>query len=285
MSSRETGRRLSCAANLRQIGMGLESFESANGSLPGVFWGLVQPADGREKVQVSFSPSSLIAGFIDSDALAASVPIRMPNGSSDSTWSSLDLSAPGILRCPADALATGMDSSYRYCRGNLPLWPGDPGGCFVRPKGVRLAAITDGLASTAFASERLISNPASTWGFSRNRDLMTLGTSAGNDTARMCVTANLRGVWDFSLEPAGISWLSGRRLDASYYHLFPPNSGWVDCVPKPPTYTPLTSARSNHAGGVNVLFGDGHATFVSNSIELEIWRAWATRSGSETVGD
>ena len=43
----------------------------------------------------------------------------------------------------------------------------------------------------------------------------------------------------------------------------------------------VTSARSYHPGGVNLLFGDGHVSFVGNGINLQVWRAWATRAGKE----
>lgn len=43
------------------------------------------------------------------------------------------------------------------------------------------------------------------------------------------------------------------------------------------------AARSLHGSGVNVLFGDGRSIFMSNNVELTVWRALATRSSSETV--
>ena len=35
-------------------------------------------------------------------------------------------------------------------------------------------------------------------------------------------------------------------------------------------------ARSRHPGGVQAVFGDGHVTFCSNVITLQIWRALST---------
>jgi hypothetical protein len=51
-----------------------------------------------------------------------------------------------------------------------------------------------------------------------------------------------------------------------------------------PTYAAVTS-RSYHPGGVQITLVDGSARFVSNTIELSIWRALATRAGGETVAD
>jgi prepilin-type processing-associated H-X9-DG protein len=43
------------------------------------------------------------------------------------------------------------------------------------------------------------------------------------------------------------------------------------------------AARSYHSGGVNVSFGDGSVRFISNGITLTLWRALATRGGSELL--
>jgi prepilin-type processing-associated H-X9-DG protein len=41
------------------------------------------------------------------------------------------------------------------------------------------------------------------------------------------------------------------------------------------------SASSYHSGGVNVLFLDGNVQFISNSVELYVWRALGSRDGGE----
>src|SRR5205807_9781001 len=43
------------------------------------------------------------------------------------------------------------------------------------------------------------------------------------------------------------------------------------------------SARSRHQGGVNVLFCDGSAKFIINSIDITTWRALGTMAGSEVL--
>jgi prepilin-type processing-associated H-X9-DG protein len=43
------------------------------------------------------------------------------------------------------------------------------------------------------------------------------------------------------------------------------------------------AARSFHASGVNVLFGDGSVRFVKDTISLNTWRAIGTRAGSEAI--
>ena len=51
-SARESGRRVQCANNLRQIGLALQSYENAGGAFPmGVFW---SPVDGMSGARVGW---------------------------------------------------------------------------------------------------------------------------------------------------------------------------------------------------------------------------------------
>ena len=69
-----------------------------------------------------------------------------------------------------------------------------------------------------------------------------------------------------------------------------PNSILDDCMSSTGTTgaTPVTgrcSARSYHVGGVRALLTDGGVRFVSNNIDLGIWKALATIAGGETIGE
>lgn len=50
----------------------------------------------------------------------------------------------------------------------------------------------------------------------------------------------------------------------------------------PTTYAIITS-RSFHTGVVNAARVDGSVSTVSDSIDLDVWRALATRAGGEVV--
>ncbi|HEU5116394.1 MAG TPA: H-X9-DG-CTERM domain-containing protein, partial [Isosphaeraceae bacterium] len=43
------------------------------------------------------------------------------------------------------------------------------------------------------------------------------------------------------------------------------------------------TARSQHPGGANLLFCDGHVAFAKDSMNPALWRAVATRAGGEVV--
>jgi prepilin-type N-terminal cleavage/methylation domain-containing protein/prepilin-type processing-associated H-X9-DG protein len=45
----------------------------------------------------------------------------------------------------------------------------------------------------------------------------------------------------------------------------------------------FSNAQSNHPGGVNVLFGDGHVQFVKNSISPQTWMALGTRGNGDVI--
>ena len=87
--------------------------------------------------------------------------------------------------------------------------------------------------------------------------------------------------------------LNDDRPCTQYMTLNTPNTG-IDVTPyclatnNPPCTTTASTyahkaARSRHTGGVNVTFGDGHVTFITDSIDLSMWRALGTMNGSETL--
>jgi prepilin-type N-terminal cleavage/methylation domain-containing protein/prepilin-type processing-associated H-X9-DG protein len=72
----------------------------------------------------------------------------------------------------------------------------------------------------------------------------------------------------------------GETLDADY-------NSWQEGKDWPagnPTYAIITS-RSYHPGGVNVAMVDGSVQSIEDEIDLLVWRAMATRAGSETISD
>jgi prepilin-type processing-associated H-X9-DG protein len=51
-----------------------------------------------------------------------------------------------------------------------------------------------------------------------------------------------------------------------------------------PTRPRMIAARSRHSpGGVQVVFCDGHVVFVSDAVNIQLWRALSTTQGGETV--
>jgi len=132
-------------------------------------------------------------------------------------------------------------------------------GKFIEPKLVRLKEITDGLSSTLMASENI--------------------QGLGGD---------LRGL---------IWW--GHA--AGFLTFYPPNASQADvlayatgcvqednppCLNQKPTAVRPSSraARGRHPNGVQTARCDGSVTFVSDDIDINIWRALSTTQGEEPIG-
>jgi len=77
----------------------------------------------------------------------------------------------------------------------------------------------------------------------------------------------------------GSTWLLSSELHTSYDHVLEPNSRVPDCE----AIESVVGARSYHPQGVHALLGDGAVRFVSQSIDLHLWRALATIRGAETT--
>jgi prepilin-type processing-associated H-X9-DG protein len=82
----------------------------------------------------------------------------------------------------------------------------------------------------------------------------------------------------------GYAWWDGDYRSSLYNHYLTPNSKVYDCWQSSPPHDPaIKAARSNHSGGVNVLYCDGHVQFVKDSVNLTTWRGLSTRSGGEVI--
>ena len=190
--------------------------------------------------------------------------------------------------------------NYLFTEGLRPIVPGGtPRRGFRQPFGgsrppIGPSDVADGLSQTAFASERLlefetIRGPGLTRdqvnGFAAvdpRRAMRHTGHPGPllTDAATAAACRDASGEF-FPIEgPFMVRWSSPFQ----YNHVMPPNSvGCYGIAPNlrnrgaiPPT--------SEHAGGCNVLRGDGSVSFTSNGIDDVPWMAAATISGGEIEG-
>ena len=198
-----------------------------------------------------------------------------------------------------DGVTTFGSTNYHFCTGDGQPGSGHVGdagdptngaspadGAFILGPPQSLATITDGSSNTVAGSEQLIGPAAGTVATSTatpqntKRGAVYITTSPlPDDPINLC--NNMISGWRLD---KGYGWWDGDMRSGLYNHYLTPNSRLYDCWQSSPPHDPaIKAARSNHAGGVNVLFCDGHVGFVKDSVNLATWRALSTRAGGEVV--
>jgi prepilin-type N-terminal cleavage/methylation domain-containing protein/prepilin-type processing-associated H-X9-DG protein len=266
-AARAAALRMSCASNLRQIGQAIANYESTYGYYPRA---------------VGFRYHLL--PYLDQQAL-----YEIPRASGQ-----LDTKCPPIFRCPADAatetVLTGGEqmgtANYVTSFGVWALLTGYDGilstpwlrsticpGKWTRPRDV-----LDGLSNTAMCSELLRADGTynrlrTSWNTpDRYPDL--------NEFAQLCESIPPIPTdygWHGLPILHGLPWYTGALGQSTYNHVSPPNR--PSCFYGGAMPLGCATATSLHRGGVNVLFGDGHAKFFSESIDRNVWRDFGSRQG------
>jgi prepilin-type processing-associated H-X9-DG protein len=185
-------------------------------------------------------------------------------------------------------MGTGATTGQTGWRGS----PYDADGVYYARSSTRSTDIKDGTSNTVGISERLLGD---------GPERTTLGSRAELDPQRMYVNpgaetndANCASTLRINFSQRRMYvWVAGEPRCTMYNHYYPPNDKiHPDCVanymgPAPnlrATGHGLSTARSLHPGGINVGMCDGSGRFVSDAIDLAVWRALATRDGGETIG-
>jgi prepilin-type N-terminal cleavage/methylation domain-containing protein len=289
-AARTAARRSACQNNLRQIGLALQNHHAALQKLP--------PGRGTPTPRI-FSPQAYLLPFIEQNLLAAQIhfddapaPFTTPTAAYDGVRNEpAATSVAGVLLCPADPVADRVPGSlygatnYAACSGSGAasgtLTAAD--GVFFLGSAVRMKDITDGASNTASFSERPLGQgegagePASAGGLADAADPILELPASTDPTATACESPS-GGVWNHE---RGGKWIVGNYGNTLYNHAASPNAADWDCMNATQQKGRL-AARSYHAGGVNLLHGDGSVRFVQDAIDVVPWKAAATRAGEET---
>jgi len=309
---REAAARAKCQNNLKQIGLALHNYESGRGVTPPLFPGVVKPpyVGVVPPYFYSWSVLALLNPFLEQTAIYNRMnldkPVYLyPSLQVDPENQFAVAQVVPLFLCPSDrgqpvaggyGVASFGPSNYTACTGSgttaggAPYGsPWDADGMFRAQVFGRYADITDGLSNTAAFSESLLGEGAAVGG---STPPGTVKQVYGNiappiDPARCGSPSS----WNFQ-QPRGFQWVAGEVRCVSYNHYFPPNTDRYDCVtnlntPGPQMFTSagFKAARSNHAGGVNVLLADGAVRFARDGIDAATWAALATRAGNEVPRD
>ena len=315
-AAREAARRMQCTNNLKQLGIALHNYHSSLNCFP---VGFLYPQNnqvypGVPALHYRWSVLAQLSPYLEQtnvyNALNTNWPIAAGPASVLGTppWTPFPVNLTvmsakvNFFLCPSDSaqppspLAGGLTSgpsNYQFCTGDGSPGsanPGDAGvmvaanGAFILGPAQSIANLTDGSSGTVAASEQLIGPAAG------GASTQSGATPMPQDVRRAAAIGST------PLSDAGCAAPSGWRLDKGYgwwdgdyrttlyNHYLTPNSKLFDCWQSSPPHNPAwKAARSNHPGGVNALFCDGHVQFIKDSVNLATWRGLSTRSGGEVV--
>ena len=300
-SAREAARRTQCLNGIRQSTLGVANYESANRRYPTSF-----DVPRGTTVRGSWSIHAKIMPMLEEAAAFSQIDF-------DSDWhGQVAVGVPAFavpsFSCPSDYQA-GLrfldDQPYVHSTSygfNMGSWlvhdptTGQTGdGAFRVNKPTSPKTFRDGLSKTLCISEVKSFTPYVRNASSINESLPT-------------TAAHFRGVsGQLKLGPAKENntghtvWCDGRVHHAGFTTVFPPNTEVpfehdgqtydIDYTSQQegrdlsrPTYSAVTS-RSYHEGGVNVGNMDGSVHFISDGIDVFVWRAMGTAGGGEVIAD
>jgi prepilin-type N-terminal cleavage/methylation domain-containing protein/prepilin-type processing-associated H-X9-DG protein len=271
-AAREAARRMQCGNNLKQIGLALLSYEGSHGVFPPGRVGYDE--GGSTPVQkLGTSGFVMILPQLEQQQLYDMFDFtngRWPYGA---TWLATNASAiaerPDVYVCPSDesepySLQPKVDTAYdTYGRpaatGSYAMVSGTIGaagglsqamkyentGVFFYIETFKARDVTDGLSKTLFVGEVVEGH-----------------------------TQNSSNIWSRAL----------REMDT-----LRSTSNPLNTFPGEPIYMTNYGLKVNgafasrHPSGANFGFGDGHAAFLEENIDLSLYRALSTRDGSEVV--
>jgi prepilin-type N-terminal cleavage/methylation domain-containing protein len=313
-AAREAARRAQCQNNLKQIGLAAHNHESALGRLPPAFRG--ESIGGAPWYYDLWGTLALLTPYLEQTAVYNSIDLKLTMYQLTSPWG---IQAPvaaktvvPVFLCPSDRMQSVCSdayaipgelapTNYAFCLGSGTTrgktgWLGSPydadGVFFARSK-TRITDIRDGSSNTVGASERLLGegDEKATLGSRAELKPKRMYVNPGAETNDANCDATLR--INFS-QRLMYTWIAGEPRCTSYNHYYPPNdSVHPDCVANFTGTDPnlrstghgLSTARSQHSGGVEVWLCDGSVRFISESLDLSVWRALATRDGGEPLGN
>jgi prepilin-type N-terminal cleavage/methylation domain-containing protein len=316
-AAREAARRMQCSNNLKQMALALHNYESANKQLPTLV-SLRNSNAGNFSVQANLMPYYEQTNLFAQLDFGLRLQNGCCPGTLQPQFVQPAKTIVPMLSCPSDAgpqifevvTLSGSGPIEQYAGNNYHMNLGSgvgtnydtrlmTDGILWTNSKVRFGSITDGLSNTAAFSESLRgreqTNVPEPINSKEKRRTMVNVACVWTSTTIPPAVAGLANGFQAPVDPAtyesqllamrrgfngqrGGGWINGREYYNAYNHYLPPNSDLLDMNT---CGYGIFGARSNHTGGVMVARCDGSVSFVSNSVNLAIWRAFSTRAGGE----
>ncbi|MDY3555027.1 DUF1559 domain-containing protein [Gemmata sp. JC717] len=283
---REAAARMRCQNNLKQLGLALHNYETANGGFPmapynpSFTWLTNKPYPVPHGWCVQLLP------YIEQQNLYNQYNLNIAWNSSDATQTATIQTPVSSYVCPsvpsnANRPSTGLLGNGRGALDYVPFFNLDASawnqanvsnfaaatsdantGSGILGRGVnrRITEVTDGTSSTLLLAEDAGRN--ATWIMGKQVDQGANGT------------VSPAGAWaNFSL-----------NASIEYLHFYNPATGLYG-GPVAVNGDNAGDIYSFHTGGANVLMGDGSVRFLVQSVDVNTVSALFTRSGGEVVAN
>jgi prepilin-type N-terminal cleavage/methylation domain-containing protein len=300
---REAAARLQCQNNLKQIGLAMHTYHDANKKLP---WG-----EGPGSSQVGTDPGtsvtargccwglwqSLILPYIEQ---ASMLKLWKNHLGSDNSGRAMTGTSNRLRYgdSPNVENVTSKRLAILTCPSDTP----NPGAITLTVGGVTYPITSHNYVvnygnGTNYGLDKTVGAPvpfthkvlAAPFGFSPYVKRLTDISDGTSNT--LLASETVQGIGS---DLRGFTWWAP---GAQFTTVNPPNSSLPDittqnCNNQPAMNLPcqdnggawnIQAARSRHTDGVNVVLGDGSVRFVSQSINIDVWRALSTIAGGEPV--
>ena len=317
-AAREAARRMSCANNLRQIGIALHNFESSHKYYPSSWKSASYGSYGTTSLHPGPSASDDLDGWsVQAQLLPYMEQVQLGNRIDFNKSYNDPIHANVIVNgkpqrlaatriknyiCPNEIgdslrLKNGVPYHYPLSYGaNVGVWfvydpHNDRGGegAFYPNSRLNTGSFRDGLSNTLAFAEIKASTP-----YFRN-----LGSPSVFAPPSPEGISGLGG--DYKSNTGHTEWVDGRAHQTGFTTLFPPNTkvphfvdgreydvDWnnqqVGKSTTIPTFAAVT-ARSYHPAGLNALRMDGSVQFFHNETHQGVWQALGTRAGSDITSE
>ncbi len=265
--AREAAWRSECKNNLKQIGLALQNYHGSHNGFPpgyvsnfnsagsdtGPGWGwaaMILPELEQANLQNSIVFTQPIEAIVNRATRSTSLKAYLcPSDSVQMLWNAVARDSTGqVTSTICEVAASNYVGVYGVSEPGI-----DGDGVFFRNSFVRLRDITDGTSSTMLVGERSQKLCEATW------------------VGAVTNAASFPAPGSPALPFVGNS--SGMVLGHTFEG--PPNSAKLEC----------NCFSSQHSGGAQFAFADGHVQFISSSIDKLVFRALSTRAGGESIGE